>query len=63
VDMEVSALFAAAESLNVACAAGLAISDVLFDDEWIDGFDGEAYALALDVLIDSAITVARAHAS
>lgn len=60
VDMEVSALYAAAETLGVQCAAGLAISDVLHDDAgWIDGFDGEAYASALRALGESAVALAR----
>ncbi|MEX2228531.1 MAG: nucleoside phosphorylase [Dehalococcoidia bacterium] len=60
VDMEVSALYAAAEALGLRCAAGLAISDVLFDDDgWVGGFDGDAYAGALRALSESALAVAR----
>lgn len=60
VDMEVSALYAAAETLGVQCAAGLAISDVLFDDAgWVGDFDGAAYMSALRALGESAVTLAR----
>lgn len=63
VDMEVSALYAAAGDLGADCAALLVISDVLFEDSgWRSGFLGSEYLEARSLAGEIAQAAAQALA-